>query len=215
MIANPLIYILFGFIGGRIIAEDIEYKSLEQYFIRIRRSDYLIGKLLAVFISYFGILLLIVAIFYWLLSNAFSLPLFAASSLDVLLKILLFIFAISACQSLFMLALSGATEKKNYASLMFIILMLASGQIFSVFAQLLKDNFYYRFSPQETMATVLFGLVPPSDAFGELSGFFFLARGSVLNLELHLEFGDGVQMLFIYSVASFIFIYRKITNFWR
>ena len=52
---NPLTTILFGFLGGRIVAEDLEYKSLEQYLIRIIRTDNLVRKFKSYFFSYLGI----------------------------------------------------------------------------------------------------------------------------------------------------------------
>ena len=103
LMTNPLTFILFGFIGGKIISEDIEYRSLEQYYLRVRRTDYLIGKFIALFLSYFLSTFVISFMFYYFLSNAFNFGLFELDSLIVLLKVVVFIFILTLTSSLFML----------------------------------------------------------------------------------------------------------------
>ena len=106
---SPLTIILFGFIGGRIVAEDLEYRSLEQYFIRIRRSDYILGKFLSIFLSYLGILLIITIIFYWWFNNILGVSILDPNSLITLFRMLLFLVFTTLAESIVMVAISSST----------------------------------------------------------------------------------------------------------
>ncbi|OLS20494.1 MAG: hypothetical protein HeimC3_40430 [Candidatus Heimdallarchaeota archaeon LC_3] len=211
ILTNPLIFILFGFIGGRIISEDIEYKSLEQYFTRMRRTDYLIGKFLSIFISYFFTLFLISFVFYYFMSSAFAFSIFDEKIFSTFIKVTIFIFIISLTLSLFMLALSGATDKKNYAALMFIIILLILGDIFEVFAILLDNNFFYIFNPQDVMAAILFDIVPLKSDFSGLGGFISGVPSGRLAVNSFFEAMGAVTLL---SFSSMLFVYYKIKRIW-
>ena len=208
---NPLIFILFGFIGGRIISEDVENKSLEQYFTRMRRSDYLVGKFLAVFISYFFTLFIISFVFYYFMSSSFSIPFLDTRIFLTFIKVTIFLFIISLTLSLFMLALSGATEKKNYAALMFIVTLLILGDIFEVFAFLLHNNIFYIFNPQDVMATILFELVPLKSDFNQVGGIINGIPSGGLSVT---SFSEAIFSVTSLSFTSALFVYYKVMKIW-
>ena len=213
IVTNPLVFILFGFIGGRIISEDIEYKSLEQYFTRMRRTDYLLGKFFAVFISYFTTLFSISFVFYYFMTSAFAFSLFDDQILGTFIHVSIFIFIISLTLSLFMLALSGATEKKNYSALMFIVILLILGDIFQVFAILLHNNIFYIFNPQDVMAAILFGLVPLNSQLTDITGTGNISGIPTTRLAV-TTFNEAIFAVTLLSLVSVLYVLYKIKKIW-
>lgn len=211
LLSNPLTFILFGFIGGKVVSEDIEYKTLEQYFTRVRKTDYLLGKFLALFLSYFGSMIILAFMFYYFLCSTVNYGLFEIDPLVVFVKIILYVFIITLTLTLFMLAISAATEKKNYASLIFILILLIIGDVFKVFNTFFHSDLYLLFNPQEVMLVLLKGLISFTDS---LNNFIFIIAINPGSLNTTVTFPEALGLVSAVSIVSFIYLIRRIRTIW-
>jgi hypothetical protein len=110
-----------------------------------------------------------------------------------------------------MLALSSATEKKNYATLIFILIFLATGNIFQLFSIFLHSDFYLLFYPQELIGAILKGIVPLSSQNNPL-GLFLAFSGN--EIRSSVQFTESLGMAILTSVLSIIYLFKKINTIW-
>ena len=127
---------------------------------------------------------------------------------------LIYLIFTTLAESLVMVAISSSTEKKNYATLMFIILFIALDGISRIFAILLGDNFFLRFNPDQILLAIYFGINHLTPNYTQISSFTSIITPISVRRTL-LSFQDGIETLLFYMAISMLFIYRRINKIWR
>lgn len=205
ILLNPFAFIFLGVLGGRIIAEDIEYGTSDAYIIRIDRKHYFMGKFGALWISNFTVLLVPTLILYWFITTQFLFPPADLDNLATLVQALIFCFLAATFLTNLILTISAFTDKKNYASLMFIVGSFGIPQIIHVFVEILNINELYYFSVMDVLFSLWFGLVGTSDLFSSSSSAF-----SSPQFNVNLPVTDAISIVFIAFVVCIALSYNRV-----
>ncbi|MHA2362944.1 MAG: hypothetical protein ACXAC7_03235 [Candidatus Hodarchaeales archaeon] len=218
ILLNPFTFILLGVLGGRIIAEDIEYGTSDNYIVRINRNYYFIGKLGAIWISYLVVMLIPTIFIYWFTSTQFKFPLTDIDNIALLIQAISYCIIASFFLASLMIMISASTDKKNYATLMFIVGLFGISQIIPVFVDLLtfdasldfiffmvdisSDQLYY-FSTTDILLSLYFGLT------GEIENITFGGP----SFEFNLSLTEALGVALITSCLSLYYSFHRVRNF--
>ncbi|MHA1168560.1 MAG: hypothetical protein ACTSRU_12105 [Candidatus Hodarchaeales archaeon] len=113
--------VFLGIAGGKVLSQDIETKVIQNYFTRISRFEYVIGKFLAVFLSYYlGLMVPFTVLHFWLCS-ALDSDFFNIANFDLFLRTAIFVAYACLVYTSFCLAVSASSSRRFYATLIFIV----------------------------------------------------------------------------------------------
>ncbi len=205
---NFFLLILFGFIGARIFAEDIETNVIENYFTRMPRYGYVFSKALAVFISYLVVTVIPVLMIWTWLASAFEEDLMASTNIELISDTILFTILLSAFYTAVVLGVSASTDNRNYALTIFVVGLVVAGPfITNLIAGTTGDNIWLLLNIQEMLSPIYWDLVGPPI----LEDYFLPpVLASDYSKMLELDPVDSFNLMIIVFAVSGMQIYRKI-----
>lgn len=206
ILLNPFIFVLLGILGGRIIAEDLEYNTSDVYFIRIDRLSYFIGKFGALWLSYLATFILPILLVYWFSTTQFDFPLTDLNNLILLGQALSYCLIAATFLSSLMMVISSFTDKKNYATLILIIGLFGISQVIPVFVQLLDIDSLYYLSVVDILQSLWFGLVGSPGDLG------FGAFGGGPTFDINLTLSETIVIILLASFFGIIIAYNRVRN---
>lgn len=206
ILLNPFIFVLLGILGGRIIAEDIEYNTADVYFIRIDRLSYFIGKFGALWLSYLATFIIPILLVYWFSTTQFNFSLTNIDNIILLGQGLIYCLIAATFLSSLMMIISSYTDKKNYATLILIIGLFGISQVIPVFVQLLAIDSLYYLSVVDILQSLWFGLVGSPDELG-FGGF-----GGGPAFDVNLALAETLTIVLLTSFFGIIIAFNRVKN---
>ncbi|MHA2270475.1 MAG: ABC transporter permease subunit [Candidatus Hodarchaeales archaeon] len=205
---NFFLLLLFGFIGARIFAEDMESNCIENYFTRLPRSGYVSAKVLAVFLSYLTVVLVPVLMIWVWLGSAWREDLWQSQNVDLITNTIFFAILLCAFYTAVALGVSASTENKNYAVTVFIVgLVVAGPLVTNILSEVTGDDYWLLLNIQEMLSPIYWDTVDPP-ALKDRSLAPILA--SEYERMVGLDVQDAINLtLAVFAVCLFQ-VYRKI-----
>jgi hypothetical protein len=159
---NFFLMILFGFIGARTFAEDIESNVIENYYTRMPRIGYIGAKSFAVFISNLIVMLIPVLMIWTWLGSAFEEDIMAQSNFELITYTVLYIILLSAFYTGLALGISASTENRNYALTIFVVGFVVAGPfVTNILASVTENDGWLLLNVQEMLSPIYWDLVEP------------------------------------------------------
>ncbi|MFX0112948.1 MAG: ABC transporter permease subunit [Candidatus Hodarchaeota archaeon] len=205
---NFFLLLLFGFIGARIFAEDIETNVIENYYTRIPRYGYVSAKTLAVFLSYITVVLIPVLMIWVWLGSAWREDLWQSTNVDLITQTIFFAILLCVFYTAVALGVSASTENKNYAMTVFIVgLVVAGPLVTNILAEITSNDYWLLLNIQEMLSPIYWDTVgPPALEDRTLAPILASEYERMVDLDPQ----DAINLMLIVFAVCFFQVYRKI-----
>ncbi|MFW9991236.1 MAG: hypothetical protein ACFFD4_04175 [Candidatus Odinarchaeota archaeon] len=199
-----LTILFLGVAGGKVLSQDIETKVIQNYFTRISREEYFIGKFLAVFISYFLSLEIPFTIIYFWMCSVLKIDAFNFANLDIYLKTLIFVAYACLFYTGLTLAVSSGTARRFYATLVFVVLLTGVTIVPNIFYGMTGNEEFLIFDMLRDLRAIYMSLI----GYGTISDILNLAiifsgYESIINKEV----APPDALLFITGLTAILMAY--------
>ncbi|OLS26706.1 MAG: hypothetical protein HeimC3_08080 [Candidatus Heimdallarchaeota archaeon LC_3] len=189
---------LLGIAGSGMFADDKQGHLVEIYLSKLRRSEYAMGKIGAIFLYNNIIITLPMILISFMYVQGFGEDHF--KFLDLYVLIIIFGFISSLFLGMFILVLSIVVEKRSYASLSFFLLYFLGSIFGQLVYQLNRSNEYLLLIPSATFFVLLgFSIMGMWDL--EQTEFF-----GIITDKLNLNDGQGLEFYHFWFTAIFLTI---------